>query len=216
LIYLRLTIYDFHTPEVRVPDWLLNIFAQYGYGAVFVGVMLEGAGIPFPGETMLLAGAVLAHMGRLSLPWVIVAAAGGGLVGDNLGFRIGRLGGRALVVRYGSKVGLTASRLAQFDRFFTRHGPRTIFFARFVTGVRVFCAVLAGGSTLPWRVFALYNAAGVIVWSITIGLAGNLLGASWDTLERGIGAAGALALGAIVFVAAIAFIRSRRRETKTS
>ena len=196
-----------------MPAWLLDLFARFGYGAVFAGVMLEGAGIPVPGETMLLAGAVLAHLGRLSLPWVIAAAIGGALAGDNLGFFIGRMGGRRLMERYGTFVGLTHGRLAEFDWFFARHGPRTIFFARFVTGVRVCCAVLAGGSTLPWRRFALYNAAGIVVWSVTVGLAGALLGASWETLERWIGGAGALALGAVVVLAVVAFARARRRNT---
>jgi membrane protein DedA with SNARE-associated domain len=196
-----------------VPSWLLDLFTRFGYGAVFVGVMLEGTGIPIPGETMLLAGAVLAHLGRLSLPWVIATAIGGGLTGDNLGFFIGRMGGRRLMERYGTFVGLTQVRLAEFDRFFARHGPRTIFFARFITGVRVFCAVFAGSSNLPWRRFAPYNAAGVIVWSVTIGLAGALLGASWDTLERWIGGAGALALGAIAVLAVIAIARARRWNT---
>ena len=196
-----------------MPPWLLDLFARYGYGAVFIGVMLEGTGIPVPGETMLLAGAVLAHLGRLSLPWVIASAIGGALVGDNLGFLIGRLGGRRLAERYGGLVGLTRARLAQFDRFFARHGPRTIFFARFVTGVRVFCAVLAGGSSLPWRRFAPYNAAGVVVWSVTVGLVGALLGESWDTLEQWIGGAGALALGAVAVLIVIAIVRARRQNT---
>ncbi len=196
-----------------MPSWLLDVFARYGYLAVFFGVMAEGTGIPLPGETMLLAGAVLAHLGRLSLPWVMAAATGGGLAGDNLGFLIGRLGGRRLVERFGSHVGLTAARLERFDQFFASHGPRTIFFARFITGVRVFCAVLAGSSTLPWRRFAPYNAAGVVVWSVTIGLAGALLGASWDTLERWIGGLGALALGVITVLAVMAIARARRRNT---
>ena len=175
--------------------------------------MLEGAGIPVPGETMLLAGAVLAHLGRLSLLWVIVAAIGGALIGDNLGFLIGRLGGRRLVERYGAFAGLTPARLVQFDWFFARHGPRTIFFARFITGIRVFCAVLAGGSSLPWRRFAFYNAAGVVVWSVTIGLAGGLLGHSWETLARWIGEAGALALAAVAVLVAVAVMRARRQRT---
>src|SRR5882724_8634236 len=102
---------------------------------------------------MLIAGAALAHFGSLSLPWVIAAAIGGALTGDNLGFFIGRMGGRTLIERHGSKLGLTRERLAEFNRFFERHGPKTIFFARFVTGLRVFCAILAGGSQLRWRTF---------------------------------------------------------------
>jgi membrane protein DedA with SNARE-associated domain len=156
--------------------------------------MAEGAGVPVPGETMLLAGGALAHFGRLSLPWVIATAAAGAIAGDNLGFFVGRRGGRRLAERYGPKMGLTAARLAEFDRFFARHGPRTIVMARFVTGLRVVCAVLAGGSELPWRTFLAYNAVGVAAWATTIGFVGYFLGESWDTLERWIGRSGVAAL----------------------
>lgn len=196
-----------------MPDWLLDLFTRYGYGAVFAGVLLEGTGVPVPGETVLLGGAVLAHLGRLSLGGVIGAAIAGALTGDNLGFLIGRRGGRTLVERYGSRVGLSGPRLARFDGFFNRYGARTIFFARFVTGLRVVCAVMAGGSELPWRIFAAYNAAGVVAWSTAVGCAGYLLGESWDRIERWVGRSAlvmlALVLAAGVFVA----LRSRRERT---
>ena len=118
-----------------MPDWLLDLFERYGYGVVFAGVFLENAGLPVPGETALLAGAAMAKFCRLSLFWVIVTAIGGATLGDNLGFFIGRHGGRTLAERHGWKIGLTARRLAQFDRFFDRHGAKTVFIARFVTGL---------------------------------------------------------------------------------
>src|SRR4051812_458120 len=161
---------------------------------------------------MLLAGAVLAHAGRLSLPIVILTAIGGGISGDNLGFLIGRKGGRRLAERYGGAIGLTRARLAEFDRFFERHGPRTIFVARFITGLRVVCAVLAGGSGIPWPTFALYNAAGVVVWSVAIGLAGYLLGESWDVLERFVGGTGMVLLAAAVLGGGFFLIRARRNR----
>jgi membrane protein DedA with SNARE-associated domain len=134
-----------------MPEWLVDLFARYGYTVVFVGVFLENTGLPVPGETALLAGAALAHFGRLSLGWVIVTAIVGATLGDNLGFAIGRRYGRGIVERHGWRIGLTRPRLAQFDRFFERHGARTVFIARFITGLRVFGAVLAGASGLPWR-----------------------------------------------------------------
>src|SRR5579863_8359439 len=100
--------------------------------------MLENAGLPVPGETVLLAGAVLARSGGLSLPWVVATAVCGAIVGDNFGFLVGRRGGRAAADRHGWRFGLTPARLAQFDRFFARYGPFTVFIARFVTGLRVF------------------------------------------------------------------------------
>jgi len=183
-----------------VPEWILQIFEQYGYWAVFLGVMLENAGLPVPGETMLLAGAVLAHFDRLRLVWVILAAVAGAILGDNMGFLIGRWGGRTLAVRHGWKFGLTEPRLAKFEAFFEKHGPKTVFIARFVTGLRVFGALLAGASRLPWLTFSLYNAAGAVVWSVVIGAAGYLLGHSWESIERWVGRGGTAALAAVVIV----------------
>jgi membrane protein DedA with SNARE-associated domain len=193
-----------------LPEWLVDLFARYGYAVVFVGVLLENAGVPVPGETMLLAGAALAHFGRLSLGWVILTAIAAAILGDNIGFLIGRRGGRALAERYGAPFGLTAARLRQFDRFFERYGAQTVFIARFVTGLRVFGAVLAGGSGLGWRKFLFYNGAGAIVWSSAIGLAGYSLAYSWATLERWIGASGLVALAAVVVVGLVAYLRWRR------
>jgi membrane protein DedA with SNARE-associated domain len=194
-----------------VPEWLLDLFARYGYAVVFVGVLLENTGLPVPGETALLAGAALAHFGRLSFVWVVVSAISGAIIGDNFGFLIGRRGGRALAVRHGWRVGLTASRLKQFDYFFDRYGPQTVFIARFVTGLRVFAAVLAGASGLHWRTFLFYNATGAVVWSLAIGGAGYLLAYSWQTLERWIGRFGVFALVLVVLVAGFALFRRRRQ-----
>jgi membrane protein DedA with SNARE-associated domain len=196
-----------------VPEWILDLFARYGYAVVFFGVFLENTGLPVPGETALLAGAALAKFGRLSLFWVIVTAVCGAILGDNLGFLIGRHGGRKLAERHGPKVGLTGRRLQQFDRFFERHGPKTVFIARFVTGLRVFCAVLAGASGLKWITFLFYNATGAVVWATAIGLLGYMLAYSWNTLERWIGRSGLLALAVIVAIGVVAVIRQRKART---
>lgn len=193
-----------------MPQWLLDLFAQYGYGVVFLGVFLENAGLPVPGETMLLAGSALAHFGRLSLPGVIVTAIAGATLGDNLGFAIGRRGGRALLERHGWRLGLTSGRLVEFDRFFAQHGPRTVFLARFITGLRVFCAVLAGSSTMRWPTFIIYNASGAVVWCTVIALAGYALGGSWVLLERWIGRTSLFAL--ILAAGAVAIWIVRRRK----
>jgi len=195
-----------------VPEWLLDLFARYGYGVVFVGVLLENAGIPVPGETALLAGGALAHFGRLSLFWVVLTAICAAIIGDNLGFLIGRWGGRALADRHGWKIGLTAKRLQQFDRFFDRYGALTVFIARFVTGLRVVGAALAGASGLPWRTFLFYNAAGAVTWSIAIGGVGYLLAYSWVTLERWVGRTG---VAALVLVAAVMLYMIIRRRSSS-
>jgi len=195
-----------------VPDWLVDLFSRYGYAVVFLGVFLENAGLPVPGETTLLAGAALARFGRLSLIWVIAAAIGGATLGDNLGFLIGRRGGRALAERHGWKIGLNPRRLSQFDRYFERHGAKVVFIARFVTGLRVFGAMLDGGSGLPWRKFLFYNGSGAIVWSTAVATAGYALAYSWETLERWIGRSGLVALAIVVVIAIIAFVGQQRRR----
>ena len=192
-----------------MPNWLIDLFARYGYAVVFGGVFLENMGLPVPGETALLAGAALAHSGRLSLARVVVTAIVAAILGDNLGFFIGRRGGRWLLVRYGGAVGLTTARLADFDGFFERYGAKTVFAARFITGLRVVGAVLAGASGLQWPTFLLYNATGAVVWCSAVAAAGYAAANSWDTLERWIGRTGVVALVLALILAFIAYRRSR-------
>lgn len=193
-----------------MPDWIADLFTRYGYAVVFVGVFLENAGLPVPGETALLAGAALSRSGALFLPWVVATAVAGAILGDNVGFMIGRRGGRALVERFGPRVGLTPARLGQFDAFFDRHGAKTVFIARFVTGLRVFGAVLAGTSGLPWGRFLVYNATGAIAWAMTFGAVGYFLAYSWEALEEWIGRGGLALLAAVAVIAVVAALRRRR------
>jgi membrane protein DedA with SNARE-associated domain len=197
-----------------VPTWLVDLFARYGYAVVFFGVFLENAGLPVPGETVLLAGSALSHFGHLSLPMVVVTAIAAAILGDNLGFWIGRRGGRRLAERYGPSIGLTARRLEGFDRFFHRHGAKTVFMARFITGLRVVGAILAGASGLKWSTFLAYNAAGAVAWSITFGIVGYLLGRSWDLLEEWIGRSSIAGLGIVVILVVI-WIATVRREQES-
>jgi membrane protein DedA with SNARE-associated domain len=193
-----------------VPAWIVDLFARYGYAVVFVGVFLENAGLPVPGETALLAGAALSRSGALFLPWVIATAIAAAIFGDNIGFLIGRRGGRALLNRFGSKLGLTPDRLVEFDRFFDKHGAKTVFIARFVTGLRVVGAVLAGASGLPWGRFLLYNATGAVAWATTFGAVGYFLAYSWETLEEWIGRSGLALLATVAIIAVVAVLRRRR------
>jgi membrane protein DedA with SNARE-associated domain len=195
-----------------VPSWLTDLFARYGYFVVFFGILLENAGIPVPGETILLAGAALSRFGRLSIVSVVAIAMTAAVLGDNIGFFIGRRGGRRLLERHGRVFGLTKRRLEQFDAFFARHGAKTVFVARFVTGLRVVGAVLAGASTLPWGRFLIFNAAGAVAWACTFGAVGYALGYSWETLERWIGHLGLALLVVLAVVVVLAVIRSRRRS----
>ena len=194
-----------------MPSWLTDLFARYGYFVIFGGVLLENAGVPVPGETILLAGAALARFGHLSLPLVVLVAIAGAILGDNVGFFIGRRGGRVLLERRGRMFGLTPARIAQFDGFFARHGAKTVFIARFVTGLRVVGAILAGASTLPWGRFLIFNAAGAIAWATTFGSIGYLLGYSWETIEYWIGHLGLVLLVVLAAIGLVALIRAHRR-----
>lgn len=194
-------------------DTLTNLFAHYGYWAVFVGVMLENAGLPVPGETILLAAGFFAANGHFNLWLVMLVAATGAIIGDNIGFAIGLRYGRGFLLRYGRFIFLTPARLEHVNLFFERHGNKTILVARFITGLRVFAALLAGASRMRWRVFLVYNMAGAILWSVVISTLGYLFGQSWPLLEKWVGRSGLLMLLTLVIVLVIIWrVREYRKE----
>jgi membrane protein DedA with SNARE-associated domain len=190
-------------------DSLLKLFVNYGYWAVFFGVMLENAGLPIPGETILLAAGFFAATGHFKLIAVMIVAASGAVIGDNIGFAIGHHYGRGFLLRYGRFIFLTPARLEHINGFFARHGNKTILVARFITGLRVFAALLAGASKMRWRVFLVYNMAGAILWSIVITTLGYLFGHSWPLLERWVGRSGLFMLLALI-VALLIVWRARK------
>lgn len=192
--------------------WITAAFVQYGYWVVFFGVMLENAGIPLPGETILLAASFFAYEGHFSIFAVIVIAFLGAVLGDNTGYWIGRRGGLPLLERYGRYLFLDAQRLAGLEGFFARHGSKAIFFARFVTGFRVLTALFAGAGGMHWPTFFLYNAAGALTWSTAIGTLGYLFGYSWETLARWIGRGSLIAAAAVLLILVLLWIRRRLPE----
>lgn len=199
-----------------MPEWLTTLLGRYGYAVIFVGVLLESAGVPVPGETVLLGGAFFAQQGIFRLPWVIGLAIAAAILGDNLGYWIGHQGGRQLAERHGRLVGLTPARLATLDAFFAQHGAKTVFFGRFVSGLRVFAAFFAGMNRLPWPRFLLYNAAGAVAWATTVGLVGYLFGQSWALLERWVGRAGLFVAGLAVALVLIGLVYRHRRRLVTA
>lgn len=162
--------------------FLTRFFARYGYGAVFAGVMFENAGLPVPGESVLLFGGFLAHEGTLNLKWVIALAIAGAIVGDNLGYLIGHYGGVKLLRRLRGHVFLTERRFDQAESAILRYGAWAVFTARFIAGLRILAGPLAGGFRMRYREFLLANAAGALLWGTAIGVAGYLLGSSWQRL----------------------------------
>ena len=137
---------------------------RYGYLAVGGLVLLEDFGVPVPGETILILGAVYAGTGRLNIVLVGVLAFFGAVVGDNIGFAIGHFGGRALVERWGKYVFLTPERLDKAADFFDRHGGKVIVIARFVEGLRQANGIIAGTTGMHWAKFLAFNALGAALW----------------------------------------------------
>ena len=145
---------------------------QYGLWAIFVLVLLEDFGIPVPGETVLIAGAVYAGSGRLNIVAVGVVGFVAAVLGDNIGYAIGRFGGHAVVLRWGRYVGMTAERLNKAQDFFNRHGGKIITIARFIEGLRQANGIIAGIIEMRWLKFVAFNALGAALWVgtwVTIG-----------------------------------------------
>ena len=184
-----------------------SLLATYGYLAVFVFVGVESIGIPVPGETMLVTAAIYAGTtGRLSIFWVIVASSAGAIVGDNIGYVIGRTGGYRLVKRYGRYIRLEENRLRLGQYLFRKHGPKVVFFGRFVSVLRIFAAFLAGVNQMHWRLFLIFNAAGGIIWSTIYGVAAFLLGKQLLQLSGRVDFALAV-VGVAVIIVVIVFLR---------
>ncbi len=178
---------------------LTHLLTTYGYWAVLVFVAIESIGIPFPGETILLVASVYAgKTHHLFIPFVIVMAATGAILGDNIGFWVGREGGYRLLRRYGRYIRLDERRLKLGQYLFMKHGGKVVFFGRFVAVLRAFAAFLAGTNRMPWSRFLLFNALGGIVWATLYGLGGYFLG---DNIHRFTGPIGTIAIVlAVVFI----------------
>jgi membrane protein DedA with SNARE-associated domain len=164
---------------------LRAFIADHGYWAVALVLLCENAGIPVPGESTLLLASFLAYSEhQLHLGWIIVVATFAATLGDNLGYALGHYGGRPLLDRYQSILRIPPATLQRGEKMFARYGASTVFFARFVFGLRVFAGPLAGVLHMRWRAFALFNFLGAALWVTTIAGAGYLFGQHWRTLLR--------------------------------
>ena len=173
-----------------------------GLALLFLLVAMESAGIPLPGETALIAAAFLAKSDQgshFSITTVIVVAAFAAIVGDNIGYSIGRFGGRSLIERWGPIKRYADRTLPPAEKFFRKHGGKTVFFARFVAVLRVTAAWLAGISHMPWWRFFLYNAAGGILWATLVALVAYYVGgAAADAIQTyGLYAAGGIVVATV-------------------
>ncbi|MFI9721909.1 DedA family protein [Streptomyces sp. NPDC052396] len=203
-------------PLPGVLENLAPLLDHWGYLAVALLVFVEDFGVPVPGETVMTAAAVYAGAGRLNVAAVAVIAFFAAVLGDNIGYAIGRYGGQRLVLRYGRYVLLTEERLAKAQDFAARHGGKIVIIARFIEGLRQLNGIVAGLSEMPWRRFLVFNALGAALWVgawVTLGyFAGQHLNTLYPAIER----YELYLLGALVLLVAGLVARHRYRRRRGS
>lgn len=187
-------------------DYALDLFASYGYFVIVAGVLLENAGIPAPGHTVVLAGAFLAYNGHLSIWWVGVCACGAAIVGDNVGYALGKHYGHGLVERHD----YLRAREPRFRRFFEEHGVKTVVIGRFIAGLQTVVALMAGISHMRWRTFLFWNVIGAIAWAAAYTALGYAAGGSAHAIDHYLGVAGFIVLGVAALIVALLLWRSHR------
>jgi membrane protein DedA with SNARE-associated domain len=190
---------------------IAHLLATYGFPAIGVIIALESVGLPLPGESVHVFAALYAAHNEHSITAVVASAAVGAILGDNVGYWIGREFGYRLLRRYSSRVGLSPTKIKLGQYLFLRHGSTVVFFGRFVAVLRVLAAVLAGINRMDWRRFLIANAAGAILWASAIGFGTYFFGRAVMHVTRPVGIAlGAVALAGIV--GALLFVRAHQAE----
>jgi membrane protein DedA with SNARE-associated domain len=198
-------------------DFLRDAIISYGYWAVGAALLLENMGVPVPGETILLLASFLAYsQHELQLSWIIVVATIAATVGDNLGFTLGYYGGRKLLDRYRSFFRIQDATVARGESLFARYGAVTIFFARFVFGMRIIAGPLAGALRMPWRKFLIFNLLGAALWVAVISGVGYLFGRHWEHLEQAVKRFDGAVAVVVVAIVAIWWWRNRRSRSESS
>lgn len=166
-------------------DFLRGFFDQYGYWTVFFALLLENAGVPVPGETVLLFASFLAFDEQeLKLRYIILVGIAAATLGDNIGYWIGRKGGRPLLDRYAHLFRIPVTVIQKGEALFAKRGPLAIFFARFVFGMRIIAGPVAGVLKMDWRKFTIFNFLGAAVWVTVISVIGYKFGEEWEDLVR--------------------------------
>jgi membrane protein DedA with SNARE-associated domain len=191
---------------------LAPLLDHYGYLAVAGFVFVEDFGVPVPGETILIAASVYAGAGRLNV--VVVGLIGflAAILGDNVGYAIGRYGGRTLVLRYGRYVFLTEERFEKAERWFVAHGGKVVTIARFVEGLRQANGIIAGVTEMPWRKFVACNALGAALWVGVWTTVGYVSGSHLDTVYRTISNVFLYVLAAVAAYVIFRIIKYRRKR----
>jgi membrane protein DedA with SNARE-associated domain len=189
-----------------------SLFREYGYTVVFIGIMLESTGLPLPGESLMIAAAIYAATTHnLNIFMLVALAAAGAILGDQIGYFVGRWIGYRVLARWGSKIGLTDERLDLGRFLFRKYGGGVVFFGRFVAILRTFAAVLAGANRMPWHTFLLWNSLGGVGWTTLYGFGAYYLG---DAAKRISGPMGIVlaVIGGIALLAAVILVK--RNESR--
>lgn len=194
-----------------IPPGVHQAIGKFGYSAVAVAVGVESAGVPVPGETALIGAALYAGTTHeLNIVLLVAVAAAAAIVGDNIGFWLGREIGFRALARYGSHVGMTPPRIKLGQYLFRLHGGKVVFFGRFVALLRALAAFLAGANGMAWPRFLVFNAAGAVVWASVSGFGAFFLG---DVIKRMAGLVGiALGAAAVVLIVAGAIFLKRNEK----
>jgi len=203
---------DVRTLIADIAKWVEHLFAEYGYPIVFLAVFGESAGLPLPGETILLIAGVAAQHGSLFLPLVWVLGAAAAILGDNMGYIVGHYGGRPLLERYGRILRVEKRELRILDRYFEAHGAKTVFLGRFVIFLRVWAALFAGAARMQWRRFFVYNALGGITWVVTMSSLAYVFSSSISRL-KGVFGVIAWVLAFVVAGFVIVFVAREQRKS---
>ena len=199
----------------RIIEFFAPYFAQWGYLIVGLATLLEnslGFGLVVPGETLVLLGGFYAGRGDLDAVVVATIAAVGGIAGDNIGYLIGRRAGRPFIVRYGHRVFLKEERIAAAERFYARHGGKTVFLGRFVPVIRSVGSIIAGVGHMRYPRFVVYDLAGSVIWAVGHTVIGYVVGDQYERYKGYLDGFGLVLLGLLVALIAISAWRKRRRD----
>jgi membrane protein DedA with SNARE-associated domain len=189
-----------------------ELIASYGYLAIFVVIMLESAGVPLPGETILISSAVYAgSTGNLSIFIIVAAAAAAAILGDNLGYWVGRRWGMPLLIKHGHLIALDHGRLKLGQYLFREHGGKIVFFGRFTAMLRAYAAVLAGVNKLDARRFMIFNGLGGVAWAAIMGFGAFFCGRS---IEHIVGPVGLALLAFVIFGGLALWLFMKRHEQR--
>ena len=199
----------------RLIDFVWSV-GSWGYVVVFLGAALESSaflGLLVPGESLVIVSGVLASAGLFKLPTLIAVVSTGAVVGDSIGYELGRRLGRPWLLRRGALLGFRRDRVEAVDEFFKRHGGKAVLIGRFIGFLRALVPFVAGSSRMPYGRFLVYNVAGSILWTLACVFLGYFLGAAWPIAEKWVGRAG-LVLGVVVVAVAAWWLRRRRRKRR--